>query len=81
MKFQPVPGKAGNPTQAGTATAQPPPPGRGNVPPLPDDEELARLTAEELAEHLRLAAERIARERAEHDRRAAPAPSRKVKDW
>lgn len=79
-KLQPAPGKVGDSAQAGTTT-QPPPPGKGNIPPLPDEEDVARLTAEELAEHLRLAAERITRERADHYHRAVPTLSRIVKDW
>ncbi len=78
-KLRSDPGKGGDPAQGSTTT--PPPPGRGNVPPLPDDEDLANLAPEDLAEHLRRAAERIERERAEHYRRTAPAPSRKVRDW
>lgn len=56
-------------------------PGKGNLPPLPDDEQVAGLAADDAAEHVRQAAERIARERREHRQRRTALPSRHVKDW
>jgi Ca-activated chloride channel family protein len=62
-------------------TDQPPPPGKGNLPTLPDTDDLAPLSPEDAAEHLKEAAARIARERQEHARVMTPAIPSNVKDW
>jgi tetratricopeptide (TPR) repeat protein len=70
--------------QPGDASAQPdqqPPPGKGNVPPLPDEDDLVRLSEEDAAEHLRQAAARIRRESREHRQQPRPAAAARVKDW
>ena len=63
------------------STSQAPPPGRGNLPPLLDQDAPMRLTQEEAAAYLRQAAVRIERERTDHHGGAATAVSPKVKDW
>jgi tetratricopeptide (TPR) repeat protein len=62
-------------------TTEPPPPGVGNLPPVPDKDQLAPLSPAETAAYLREAAARIERERREHHRRSAPTPGRNVMDW
>lgn len=73
--------QSGDSSQGTTEASQAAAPGRGQIPPLPDDEELNQLSADEVAAHLRDAVERIERERAAQYQRAASPPSRKVKDW
>jgi tetratricopeptide (TPR) repeat protein len=55
-------------------------PGKGNLPTLPDRDELVPLAPEDVAAHLQQAAARILRERREYRQSAAPAV-RGVKDW
>ena len=55
-------------------------PGQGNLPPLPDRDEVAPLTPEDATAHLERAADRINRERREYRRRPPPT-LRHVKDW
>jgi tetratricopeptide (TPR) repeat protein len=62
-------------------TDQAPPPGKGNLPPLPDTDEPAALTAEDAAGLLRLAVQRIHDDQLAYRRRAASAPSRALLDW
>jgi Ca-activated chloride channel family protein len=62
-------------------TDQPPPPGKGNLPTLPDTDDLSPLTPEDAAEHLKQAAARILRERQEHVRVMTPTIPSNVKDW
>jgi tetratricopeptide (TPR) repeat protein len=76
-----APGEKGDPRAKPTPTDQPPPPGKGNLPPLPDDDELTKLAPEDAREHLRRAAQRIARDQQEHRQRSASAPSRTALDW
>jgi len=78
---RPRPGERGDPGASPQGVDQPPPPGKGNLPPLPDEDELTALSPEDAAEHLRRAALRIACEQLEHRRLAAPTPSRTVLDW
>ncbi|MBY0528029.1 MAG: hypothetical protein K2R98_31820 [Gemmataceae bacterium] len=70
-----------NPNQTPTPTREPPPPGSGNLPPIPDKDELTRMLPEDAAAHLARAAERILRERKEHQQKLAPAPSRVMPDY
>jgi Ca-activated chloride channel family protein len=58
-----------------------PPPGKGNLPPLPDDEDLVALSPEDTVEHLRRATLRIVHERQEHRQRTASQPFRNGMDW
>jgi hypothetical protein len=56
-------------------------PGRGNLPPVPDSEELAPLSPDDAALFLRNEADRILRERQEHGHASMPVISKGVKDW
>jgi tetratricopeptide (TPR) repeat protein len=56
-------------------------PGKGALPPVPDEEELRRLTPEDAAEHLRRATLKVLRERRDHERGAAKPAAAGVKDW
>jgi tetratricopeptide (TPR) repeat protein len=62
-------------------TGQPPPPGKGNLPTLPDSDDLTPLSPEDAAEHLKQATARILRERQEHVRVMTPALPANIKDW
>jgi tetratricopeptide (TPR) repeat protein len=55
-------------------------PGKGNLPTLPDRDELVPLAPEDTAAYLQQAAARILRERREYRQSAVPA-ARNVKDW
>jgi tetratricopeptide (TPR) repeat protein len=76
-----APGEKGDPRAKPTPTDQQPPPGKGNLPPLPDEDELTALAPEDAQEHLRRATQRIARDQQEHRQRSASAPSRTTLDW
>jgi Ca-activated chloride channel family protein len=65
----------------GPARAEQATPGRGNLGPLPDDEELAPLTPEDAEVYLEQAARRIQGERREYRRRPLPVPAAHVLDW
>jgi tetratricopeptide (TPR) repeat protein len=60
---------------------QAPPPGKGNLPPIPDRDKILPLSSEETAAYLKKAAERIAEERREHHKRSTHAPSSSILDW
>lgn len=70
-------GKAQNPIP----TKDLPPPGKGNLPPIPDRAERVPMTPEDAAEHLRRAAERVLYERRKHQQQSAPVPSRRIRDY
>jgi hypothetical protein len=75
---------AGMPNDAGATPAgmeKTPPPGKGNLPTLPDTDDLAPLSAEDAADYLEQAAARIQQERQEHLHQPVPALSSNVKDW
>jgi Ca-activated chloride channel family protein len=57
------------------------PPGKGHLPPLPDEDVLSPLTPEDAAAHLERATERIAAERRARLKRTAPGPSTKFREW
>jgi Ca-activated chloride channel family protein len=57
------------------------PPGKGNLPPLPDEDALSPMTPEDAQAHLEKAAERIAAERRAALKRTAPAPATAFPDW
>ncbi len=59
----------------------PPNPGKGNLRPVPDQPDQPPLSAEEAKEHLRLANERIWRERHQHRMGLAKPPAKDVPDW
>jgi Ca-activated chloride channel family protein len=56
-------------------------PGKGNLPPLPDEDTLAPMTPEDAAAHLEKAVERIAAERQAALKRTAPGPATTFPDW
>jgi tetratricopeptide (TPR) repeat protein len=69
-------------TQAEKAVeSQQAPPGRGQLPPVQDQDQLVPLSPEDAAAHLQRAATRIMLERREHHQRSAQTPGRKVMDW
>ena len=72
---------ATNTPQEPLATEQRPPPGKGNLPPIADRDKNLPSSAEDTTAYLEKAAERIARERREHQRRAAHASSAGTLDW
>lgn len=84
MGNQQQPGGPGQPADGNAAGRQPGPqsplPGQGNLPPVPDSDELQQLTPEDLQAHLRAAAERIVQERQTRIRRPVSAPET-VRDW
>jgi Ca-activated chloride channel family protein len=71
--------KSGDPGNA-KATDHPPP-GKGNLPPLPDDDALVQMTPEDATAHLERAAARITNERLTRLRQNAPSPSQKYPEW
>jgi Ca-activated chloride channel family protein len=68
-------GRAPNPTDKMA------PPGKGNLPPLPDEDALTPLAPEGARAHLEKAAERIAAERRAALKRTAPGPATAFPDW
>lgn len=76
-----LPAEKRRPGTKATPVDQSPPPGKGNLPPVPDQDELARLSPEDAREHLRQSALRIAQELREHRRRSLLAPARRIPDW
>jgi tetratricopeptide (TPR) repeat protein len=80
-KSEAVRGAPLDPGATPTSSDQAPPPGKGNLPTLPDTDELGPLSSEDAAEHLKQAAARILREHQEHLRQKAPVISSNVKDW
>jgi tetratricopeptide (TPR) repeat protein len=60
---------------------QAPPPGKGNLPPIPDRDKILPLSPEETAAYLKKAAERIAEERREHHKRSTHPSSSSLLDW
>jgi tetratricopeptide (TPR) repeat protein len=64
-----------------TPTNEQPRPGTGTLPPVPDDAELASLSAEDAAAHLEQAALRILRERHAHRKQSVRPTAPGVKNW
>lgn len=56
-------------------------PGAGNLPPVPDKDELVPMPPEDATAHLERAATQVLRERHDHQHMTARAPSTGVKDW
>jgi tetratricopeptide (TPR) repeat protein len=75
VRVQAEPGKTPIPTD------QQPAPGTGNLPPVPDRDELVPMAPEDAAAHLERAAAKVLRERREHQQRSARPPASSVKDW
>jgi tetratricopeptide (TPR) repeat protein len=70
-----------NDGRAPNLTDQQAPPGKGNLPPLPDEDALTPLTPEDAKAHVQKAAERIDTERRAALKRTAPAPATAFPDW
>jgi len=75
------PDAAGDAKASAARADQTPPPGKGNLPPVPDQDDLVPLSPEDAAAYLKQAAVRILRDREEYRRRPVPAPSPNVMDW
>ena len=73
--------RIGNGSGEPASTSQPPAPGIGNLPVLPDTDQLVPLSAEDTVAYLDQVAARVLRERREHRQRSAAPPSPLVKDW
>jgi tetratricopeptide (TPR) repeat protein len=79
--------RSGRPEQAAGAAGEAggdngqPPPGKGNLPVLPDEDALAPMTPEEAKDYLRQAADRIERERRTYRRQSVPTLPSTVPDW
>jgi tetratricopeptide (TPR) repeat protein len=56
-------------------------PGKGQLPPVPDEDKLVPLAPEDATAHLQRALDRIMKERREHQQRSARTPRGSVKDW
>jgi hypothetical protein len=67
--------------QSPSSSNAPPPPGLGNLPPVPDQAEPALLSATDAAAHLEKATRRIVDEGQAHRRERARPPSSGVRDW
>lgn len=72
--------KKGGLAQGATSTQQPRP-GMGNLPPIPDQDELAPLSPEDTTAYLEQLTARIVRERKAGKQRSLSGPPRGVKDW
>ncbi|MFO0808700.1 MAG: VWA domain-containing protein [Gemmataceae bacterium] len=73
-------GKA-NGKQSPQSTDGKPPPGKGNLPPLPDSDTLAELTPEDVARHLDQAEQRIAEARRTRLRTGMPSRTPSYPEW
>ena len=74
---------AANPEQgtSATRTNDTPPPGKGNLEPIPDEVNVPPISAHDAMEHLQLAAKNVLLERQKYHRRAERASATGVKDW
>jgi tetratricopeptide (TPR) repeat protein len=79
-KMQRAP-EAGGDTQAAAQANQKPTAGKGDLPPIPDDEDASPLTPEDVVQHLQEVAALIAAERRTYRTRPVPPPPPNVKDW
>jgi tetratricopeptide (TPR) repeat protein len=66
---------------AGAENTAQAPPGKGNLPVLPDEDALVPMTPEEATEYLRQAADRIEHDRRTYRRQAVPTLPSTVPDW
>lgn len=65
----------------GQETDQPPPPGAGNLPVIPDSDVVERITPEDLAQHLNRAAVRIAAAQRDQLKSRRPTSKPSYPDW
>jgi tetratricopeptide (TPR) repeat protein len=70
-----------DPTQKPLPTEDRPPPGAGNLEPVPDRSEPTPLSPHDAAEHLKRATRRIVEERQAHRQGRARPPAAGVRDW
>lgn len=75
---RPVKPEAG---QHATPQDDAPPPGQGNLPPVPDRDDAPPLSPREALAHLELAAQHIREESQRHRHRSASVPAATVRDW
>jgi tetratricopeptide (TPR) repeat protein len=80
-KVGPAAEQPGNRNTAQAKTNEQPPPGQGNLPPIPDEDDLAAMTPVDAAEHLKKAAARIQQERREYRQRPVAAAPANMPDW
>lgn len=66
---------------AATKSDDQPPPGKGNLPPVPDEVDVPPLSPHDAAEHLEIAAKKVLHERQTFHRRGERAAAPGVKDW
>jgi tetratricopeptide (TPR) repeat protein len=76
---EPITDPRGDPKAAAKTDERPP--GKGNLPPIPDTDELVSLSPEDAAAHLQQALNRIRRERQEHRQQSVPTIAAHVMDW
>jgi hypothetical protein len=62
-------------------TNEPPAPGQGNLPPIPDTQDPVSLTPEDAAAHLQQATVRILQEKQKHKQTSLKKPAPGAKDW
>jgi tetratricopeptide (TPR) repeat protein len=72
---------SGDPARSPQETSQSPPPGVGNLPVLPDQDDLVSLSPEDTAAYLDEVAARVLRQKQEHKRRATDTAPRAELDW
>jgi Ca-activated chloride channel family protein len=75
-----VAGRSGDPLRDPTSSGQPPP-GVGNLPVLPDQDDLAPLSSQDTLAYLDQVMARVNRERKEHKRHSASPVPHAEKDW
>jgi tetratricopeptide (TPR) repeat protein len=66
---------------AASRSNEPPPPGKGNLEPIPDEVDVPPLSARAATEHLELAARKVREEHQTYHRRSERASAAGVKDW
>jgi hypothetical protein len=78
----PTPGpQVGREQRPGAVETSQTAPGEGHQPPVPDQDQVAKMSAEDTEEYVREAAKRILREQREQWRRSAALPRPGMKDW
>jgi hypothetical protein len=71
----------GDPSLTGIPTEHERPPGKGNLPTIPDDDELKPMSPEDTTAHLEQATARINQERRAQQQRSPAKPSANILDW
>jgi tetratricopeptide (TPR) repeat protein len=66
---------------APTRSSEKPPPGKGNLDPIPDEVEVPPLSVHDAAQHLAQAAQRVIEERQTYRQRSRGPTARGVQDW